>query len=67
MEVTEVKITINGYPLTLAQSMTFRVALESFASDLSSNGLGNDVDGMELAKLYLMRTNEIRQLMYKGK
>jgi len=60
----EAIITINGQLITDAMSMTLRVALEGFASDLSHNGLGEDDLGMEMVKLYRARISEIRSLMY---
>lgn len=61
--MTEPNIVINGVQLTVAQSMTVRVAIESFAMDLQRNGLGNDETGKAIAKGYLDRIWEIRETM----
>lgn len=62
----EADVTINGTQLTKAQSMTLRVALESFAMSLSHDGLGNDEHGEKMAAAYLARASEIRESMYRG-
>ena len=59
----EPTITINDRQLTDAQAMTIRVAIESFASDLSENGLGDDETGKQTTKGYLNRIKEIRSLI----
>lgn len=59
----EANITINGRLLTTGQAMTIRVAIESFAMDLSNDGLGEDAHGKMMAKLYLERISEIRQIL----
>ena len=61
----ESKIIVNGYELTEAQSMTLRVALESFASDLHDNGLGDDDVGKRITTNYLARIDEIREVLYQ--
>ena len=57
-------ITINGRLLYDAQSMTIRVALEHFASDLRENGLGEDEHGRTMTRGYLERIDEIRNLIF---
>jgi len=64
MSDLEAAITINGHTLTDAQSATVRVALESFASDLKADGLGDDKHGKTMTKLYLARVAEIRKVLY---
>lgn len=58
-------ITIWGKELSIAQSITIRVALESFRSDLIQNGLGNDEIGKKIAMEYLKRIEELRVLMFE--
>ena len=64
MSTTEAKVTVNGIELTEAQSMTLRVALESFALDVQGDGLGKDAHGRKMAALYRDRIREIREAMY---
>jgi len=61
----ESDITINGVPLTNAQAMTVRVAIENFASDLREDGLGKDEVGVAICQGYLARIDEIRRLIFK--
>lgn len=61
---SEPDITINGHKLSSAQSMTVRVALESFNVVLVRKGLGDDNHGKEMTKLYSDRIAEIRLVMY---
>ena len=56
--MSEARITINDVTLTEAQSMTVRVALEAFASELAANDEVGDI-----AALYLERIKEIRRLL----
>jgi len=62
----EANITINNIILTTSQSMTIRVALEMFCKDLIDNGLGEDIHGQEIKKLYLERIHEIRKVLYRS-
>ena len=55
-------ITINGKLLSEAQAMTVRVALEAYAFDLQTNGLGDDETGKAIASGYLRCVREIREL-----
>jgi hypothetical protein len=55
-------ITINGTLLSSAQAMTVRCAIESFASDLAWNGLGDDDVGRGICEKYIARIREIRIL-----
>lgn len=61
---TEADITINGIPLNYSQSMTVRCALESFASELSHTGLGDDELGIAITAGYLRNIREIRVPLY---
>ena len=63
--MAEALVVVNGTPLTVAQSMTLRVALESYASDLRDSGLGDDDHGREMTRLYLLRLDEIRTLIFR--
>ena len=60
--MNEPRITINGVTITNAMSMTIRVAVESFAADLSRHGLGDDDVGKGICAGYLARSAEIRAL-----
>lgn len=60
----EPSIVINGVALTEGQAMTVRVAVESFAADLSAGSLGADEAGEAITKAYQQRINEIRALMF---
>jgi len=57
-------ITIWGKELTISQSMTIRVALESFADSLIEDGLGDDKMGKEMTENYLKRIQELRNLIF---
>jgi hypothetical protein len=59
----EPTITICGKELTISQSLTVRVAIESFATDLIERGLGNDKHGKIMVKEYLDRIEEIRSFI----
>ncbi len=62
---TESTIIINGVELTHAQSMTIRVALGAFATDLNEQGLGDDKVGQKICENYLLNIHEIYHLMFK--
>jgi len=61
----EPKITINDKLLSDGEAMTIRVAVESFAHDLISNGLGNDDTGKAICRGYLTNINKIRNIWHK--
>lgn len=65
MVYEEARITINGTEISPAMSMTLRVAIESFKSDLVKNpeSLGNDAHGLAMHKLYLQRIEELEVLL----
>lgn len=66
MVQSEPDIVINGTRLTSAQAMTIRVALESFAMDMSrSHALGTDKHGIYMREAYLQRVAEIRKALYR--
>lgn len=62
-EFDEPAITINGVPLTVAQSMTVRVALQNFAMELNENGLGSDKMGKSISRGYLNQIGAINQII----
>lgn len=60
----EPKITINGILLDDAQSMTIRVALNSFAMRLQEkDALGDDDHGRSMTKAYSQRIDEINSII----
>lgn len=61
----EPRITINGVEMSPGAAMTIRVALESFALDLTETGLGDDKHGRGMTKAYLERIGEIRAAIFK--
>ena len=63
--MTEPTITINGHVLSEGQAMTIRVAIEAFASELVSEGLGDDEHGKRMVDLYVLRINEIRRFIFE--
>lgn len=60
----EPAITISGQLLSVGEAMTVRVALESFAMNLVSDGLGDDEHGKAMTAAYLARIEDIRRKMY---
>lgn len=60
----EPSITINGHTLSVGQAMTVRVAIESFAGEMASRGLGDDFHAKRMKDAYFDRLNEIRLLIY---
>lgn len=64
-DIKEADIVISGVKLTEAQSMTLRVALNSWLLWLEENGLGDDENGRALADGYHARGIEILKLMHK--
>ncbi len=61
----EAIVTINGVPLSSAQSMTFRVAVSQFFSEMSADpcALGEDEHGVTMTRHYKERCAEIIALM----
>jgi len=67
MDEKEADIIINGVRLTFAQSMTLRVAMCSFLSEMSEdNALGSDEHGKLMSDVYAKRSREIINLIFKG-
>lgn len=62
----EADIQINGWQMTDAQSMTIRCAIESFASTLEVDGLGDDEQGRAMVGAYMDRIREIRRRLRVG-
>lgn len=62
--MAEATIVINGHQLNDAQSMTIRVALNNFAMELNSNGLGDDEHGRRMTRLYKERIKEINSFLF---
>lgn len=60
---TEASVTINGSPLTVGQSMTLRVALETFAFSLKGEGCGDDEHGLAMTAAYMAAIQDIRKLI----
>lgn len=56
-------ITINGKTLTIAQAMTVRVAVGSFAMSLGADGLGDDAQGKAITAAYLARLGEVGAML----
>lgn len=56
----EPEIFINGVLISASCAMTLRVAIESFASSLIDDGLGDNEEGLSYVKVYLQRIDEIR-------
>ncbi len=61
----EPEIIINGINIGPGCAMTIRVALETFATDLIENGLGDDENGVAIKKNYLDRINDLREIMHQ--
>jgi hypothetical protein len=59
----EAEIIINGINMGPGCSMTIRVAIEVFAMELESLGLGDDEFGQRLLQSYQDRINDIRRAM----
>src|SRR4051812_33049085 len=65
----EPMIIINGAPLSTAQAMTIRVALQSFLSEIAADpdALGDDEHGRAMRAAYLNRGHEINQIMSQAR
>lgn len=59
----EPHIIINGKKLNLAETMTLRVAMGSFAMSLQ-DGLGDDAHGKTMTGNYLYHINSIHKHMF---
>jgi hypothetical protein len=56
-------ITIDGTKLNSSQSTILRVAITSYRSDISINGLGDDIIGKRIKELTIDRLDEILELI----
>ncbi len=65
-QLKEASMSIDGVHLSEGQVMTLRVAMESFASGLVTDGLGDDLHGKYMTQAYLDRVQEMRVLMGYG-
>lgn len=63
MKPMEPEISINGHSLTEGQAMTIRVAIQTFAINLQSDGLGNDEMAKNICASYLANIDQINRLM----
>ncbi len=62
--MTEPDITINGAKLSMAQSMTLRIAATAFLTEMSQPvALGDDEHGRRMVKAYRERLVEIMKIM----
>lgn len=61
----EAQVVINGVTLTESQSMTLRLALESFDDNLKNDGLDSDQHGVAMTAAYRERITEIRSALYQ--
>lgn len=61
--MTEPEITINGILLSVGQSMTVRVAIQSFLMSLAETGCGNDEHGRKMTAAYQRLCAEINDAM----
>ena len=53
------KVTVGGKYLNPGQVMTIQVALNNLVIDIQHEGLGEDDHGKEMARLYILRANEV--------
>jgi hypothetical protein len=63
--MNEPSIIINGIKLSNGESMTVRVAIESFYSYLTEEGLGDDEMGIKIRDGYLGCIYQIRKKYMK--
>jgi len=61
--MNEPKIVINGLELSIAESMTVRIAIDVFVMELKENGLGTDKNGISIRDGYLHCYNTILRKM----
>lgn len=62
--MNEAEVTVNGQRLSPTQSMTLRVALTGFHSQMTEpNALGDDLHGIGLASSYRQQSSEILSLI----
>ena len=61
----EAGIIINGHRLSNAESMTIRVALNSFINSLNDDGLGDDDHGRKMVELYTANAKNALSIVHK--
>ena len=66
MKAGQIRVAINGTPLSQAQVTSLYMALQHFSCDLQQRGLGNDEHGRRMTALYLARLAEVNVLMKAG-
>lgn len=59
MSQKEANIIVNGRQLSEAESMTVRVALNSFSQEVNQGGLGDDEHGKKMVELYTANANSV--------
>ena len=64
-ELTEANITIAGHQLTFQESMTLRVAMNHFLSEINDGALGNDDTGRRIAANYRLHTRAILKYIHE--
>lgn len=62
-EFKEANIVVDGTPLSIGEAMTVRVALATFASELSDTGLGDDERGKAMTSSYITNVRNIMSYM----
>tara|TARA_R110000737_G_scaffold319536_1_gene330788 strand:+ start:414 stop:734 length:321 start_codon:yes stop_codon:yes gene_type:complete len=62
----ESNIIVDGRQLANAESMTIRVALNSFISELNDNGLGDDDHGKSMVKIYTENAQTVLETIHKS-
>lgn len=65
--VTEANITIEGHQLTFQESMTLRVAINSFLIDLSKGSMGTGDTGRRIAASYRLHARAIQKYIMERK
>jgi len=61
----ESRIIINDIPITSGMAMTIRVALNSFAMELQTSGLGDDEVGKSMTESHLYNIKQIKNLIMR--
>ncbi|MDU8350864.1 hypothetical protein RYA05_03030 [Pseudomonas syringae pv. actinidiae] len=61
---SEATIVIDGVQLSSSQSMTVRVALDSFRDQLFERGLGDDAHGISMVESYTKNAAEVINIIH---
>ena len=64
-ELKEANITIAGHQLTFQESMTLRVAMNSFLMSLNDGHMGDDDTGRRIAANYRLHTRAILRYIHE--